>query len=254
MSHAFQDVVSYFARDPSFPHLVGTIVSSDLFTENVDGFVPVHLLLHSRSKRFSNGLTKDAALVTTCDPLTFPASRTIDPAPLSVEACLIPSRTLAVRATRAIGVVARALRETSRDAGERPAAAEAVERLATDCLGRALVRRAMLVRAAIFAFGTDYDYTSWATVGDRDETFRRRHDRRPIDRHSTPSCRMFLGSTSRRSERTLAFSFELTGMAWQRFRETAAVNIDSSCLLFLNERAHVCSLLGFARVQGSLPH
>jgi hypothetical protein len=80
---------------------------------------------------------------------------TIDPAPLSVEACLIPSMMLAVRATRAIGLVARAFRDTSRDAGERPAAAEAVERLATDCLGIALESRAMLERAAAILYGDD---------------------------------------------------------------------------------------------------
>jgi hypothetical protein len=73
----------------------------------------------------------------------------MDPAPLSVDACLIPSRILAVLATRAIGVVASALRDTNFEAGATPAAVDAVERLATDCLGRALVSRAMLVRAAI---------------------------------------------------------------------------------------------------------
>jgi hypothetical protein len=129
----------------------------------------------------------------------------MNPAPLSVEACLIPSKTLAVRATREIGVVASALRETSRDAGERPAAAEAVDKPATDCLGRALVIRAMLLRAAISCVFDDGGglrlQGELPGRGIQKEDWRD-SARLSIDRHSTPSCRPVFGEHQTRHSRT----------------------------------------------------
>lgn len=129
--------------------LVCTVVPGDLFTQNIDGLVPVHLFLHGRCKSFSDSLRSRKHEYLTHAYAPTVERLTIDPAPASVDACLIPSKTLAVLATRAIGVVPSAFRPTSLDAaaaGVRPAA---VERPATDALGTARVSRAMLVRAAI---------------------------------------------------------------------------------------------------------
>lgn len=53
---AFQGSFSCDSANPSLPYLVCTVVSSNLFAENVNRGVPVHLLLHSSNESFSDSL------------------------------------------------------------------------------------------------------------------------------------------------------------------------------------------------------